>query len=84
MSWRADSTLGAYVWDTQPMSDAELACRDEEIRWLMAHERQQWGLINGRLKEKCDPQMYGTYAGVAALPPSTTLANVASLNGEAS
>jgi len=66
------------------MSDEDLLCRDEEIRWLMAHERQGWGLINGRLKEKCDPVMYGTYAGIAANSPSNTLANVASLNGEAS
>jgi hypothetical protein len=84
MSWRPDSTSGAAVWDTEPMSPEDLACRDEEIRWLMAHERQSWGLINGRLKEKCDPEFYGTYAGIAAIPPAGTLANVASLSGEAS
>lgn len=84
MSWRMDSTAGAHVWDTAPMSDEDLACRDEEIAWLMAHERQQWGLINGRLKAKGDPVAYGTYAGIAAVPPAATLANVTSLNGEAS
>jgi hypothetical protein len=83
MSWRQDSTAGAYIWDTQPMSDSDLLCRDEEIRWLMAHERQRWGLINGRLKKKADPTAYGTYCGLSALPPAAVLGNVASLNGEA-
>jgi hypothetical protein len=83
MSWRQDSTAGATIWDTQPLSDDELAQRDEEIRWLIGHERQQWGLINGRLAGSGDPTAYGTYAGIAAVPPSGTLANVASLNGEA-
>jgi hypothetical protein len=84
MSWRMDSTAGAAIWDTQPMSDQDLLCRDEEIRWLMAHERQRWGLINGRLKEKADPVAYGTYAGLAAIPVAGTLANVPSISGEAS
>jgi hypothetical protein len=82
-----DSTAGAYIWDTQPMSDEELLCRDEEIRWLMAHERQGWGLINGRLKTDGTLTAYGTYAGLAAIPPTSSSgfqANVASLNGEAS
>lgn len=83
MSWRMDSTAGAAIWDTEPMSGSDLACRDEEIRWLMAHERQRWGLINGRLAEKAEPVAYGSYAGLSALPPATTLANVASLSGEA-
>jgi len=84
MSWRMDSTAGASIWDTQPLTTDELALRDEEIRWLIDHERQQWGLINGRLAGQKDPEFYGTYAGLAAVPPSGTLANVASLNGEAS
>jgi hypothetical protein len=89
MSWRMDSTAGAAVWDTQPMTSDELACRDEEIRWLMAHERQRWGLINGRLADKAEPVAYGTYMGLGALPPvptpgSAALPNVASLSGEAS
>jgi hypothetical protein len=83
MGWRIDSSAGAAIWDTQPLTDSELACRDEEIRWLMAHERQRWGLVNGRLKAKADPTAYGTYAGISAVPPAATLANVASLNGEA-
>jgi hypothetical protein len=84
MSWRMDSSAGAAIWDTAPMSDQDILCRDEEIRYLMRHERANWGLINGRLKEKCDPVAYGTYAGLAAVPQETTGANVASLNGEAS
>lgn len=82
--WRMDSTAGASIWDTEPMSAADLACRDEEIEWMVRHERQRWGLINGRLAEKGDPVAYGTYFGIAAIPPPGTLANVASLNGEAS
>lgn len=84
MGWRMDSSAGAAIWDTAPMSDSDLDCRNEEIRWLMAHERQQWGLINGRLKEKNAHTAYGSYAGLAAVPAETTLANVPSLNGEAS
>lgn len=84
MGWRRDSSAGAAIWDTEPLSGEEVACRDEEIRWLMAHERQGWGLVNGRLAEKGDPTAYGTFAGLAALPPAGTLANVASLSGEAS
>lgn len=77
-----DSTAGAHVWDTEPLSEQGIACRDEEIRWLVAHERQQWGLINGRLKEQADPEAYGTYAGLAAIPPAASF-NTTSLNGEA-
>jgi hypothetical protein len=84
MSWRRDSTAGAAIWDTEPMSAEDLACRDEEIRWLMRHERQQWGLVNGRLTEKGDPLAYGAYAGPAAIAAPGTLANVASISGEAS
>jgi hypothetical protein len=84
MGWRQDSTAGASIWDTEPMTRDDLALRDEEIEWLVRHGRQQWGLINGRLKEKAEPVAYGTYAGLAAIPPATTLANVTSLNGEAS
>jgi hypothetical protein len=83
MSWRQDSTAGASIWDTQPLTDDELVQRDEEIRWLICHERQQWGLINGRIAGSGDPTAYGSYAGPAALPPPGTLANVASINGEA-
>lgn len=89
MSWRMDSTAGAAIWDSQPLSTDDLALRDEEIRWLIAKERQGWGIINGRLVAKGARDFkesltaYGTYAGLAALPPAATLANVASLNGEA-
>lgn len=84
MSWRRDSSAGATIWDTEPLSDVDIECRDEEIRWLMGQERQQWSLINGRIAGSGDPVAYGTYAGINAVPPSATLANVASLNGEAS
>jgi hypothetical protein len=84
MGWRRDSSAGAAIWDTEPLTVEEVSCRDEEIRWMMAHERQRWGLINGRLAEKGDPTAYGTFAGLGAMSPAGTLANVASLSGEAS
>lgn len=84
MSWRKDSSMGGAVWDTEPLSTHDVLCRDEEIKWLVDHERQHWGLINGRLVTKGDPEAYGTYAGIAANPPTGTLANVPSLSGEAS
>lgn len=84
MGWRQDSSAGAAIWDTEPLTSHEVQGRDEEIRWLMAHERQRWSLINGRLAETREPTAYGTYAGLSALPPAGTLANVPSLSGEAS
>jgi hypothetical protein len=85
MSWRMDSSAGAAVWDTAPLSESDLACRDEEIRWLMGQERQSWNLINGRIAEKGDPMAnVGMYSGVAANPPPAAGANVPSLSGEAS
>lgn len=84
MSWRRDSSAGACIWDTEPMSGEDVLSRDEEIHWLMAHERPGWSLVNGRLVGSGDPTAYGTYAGLAALPPAGTLANVPSLNGEGS
>lgn len=85
MPWRMDSTAGAAIWDTMPMSLSDLTCRDEEIRWLMNHERVGWSLINGRIANSGAPTAnYGEYTSLAANPPAGTLANVASLNGEAS
>lgn len=88
MSWRMDSTLGATVWDTQPMSPDDLALRDDEIRWLTAHQRTGWKLINGRIDASRDPTAnVGAYTSLGAYPPvsaSGFQANVASLNGEAS
>lgn len=84
MSWRMDSSAGAMLWDTEPLGLERRRERDEEIRWLIAHERPGWGLINGRIKEKFDPTMYGTFAGLSALPPAATIPNVASISGEGS
>lgn len=84
MSWRIDSTAGAAVWDTEPMGPEDLLCRDEELAWLTEHERGNWGLINGRIRRSGHPTSYGTFVSTSALGPPATLANVASLNGEAS
>jgi hypothetical protein len=77
MSWRLDSTAGAHVWDTQPLSDEEILGRDEELAWLRRHERQNWKLVNGRIAGQGDPTaLEGTYGGVLAYPPAQNLAAV--------
>lgn len=87
MPWRMDSTAGAAIWDTQPMSSDDLALRDEEIRWLMQHQRTGWKVINGRIAGSGDPVAnVGAYTSLGAYPPTASsgfLANVASINGEA-
>ena len=77
MSWRFDSTAGAHIWDTQPLTADELKLRDEEITWLKNHERRNWKLINGRIAGKGDPTMLeGTYGGLNAYPPAQNLTAV--------
>lgn len=84
MSWRLDSTAGAHVWDTEPMSRDDLALRDEEIAWLVDRGHRDYALINGRLARSGHPtNAVGVYTGVNSYAPPGTLANVASLNGEA-
>ena len=65
MGWRSDSSAGAAIWDTEPLTTSELALRDEELTWLMRQGRHQWRLINGRIARKGDP--------VASLGPYTSL-----------
>lgn len=79
MSWRTDSTAGAYIWDTEPMSRDDLLCRNEELAWLKADGRSRWKLINGRIAESGDPTMMaeGLYGGVMALPPAAAAPSVA-------
>jgi hypothetical protein len=70
MPWRWDSTAGATVWDTQPMSRDELALRDEELAWLIRSGRRDWKLINGRIVGSGSPTAMaeGTYGALAAYP----------------
>jgi hypothetical protein len=35
MGWRFDSTAGATVYDTEPMTSDDLALRDEELAWMI-------------------------------------------------
>jgi len=68
--WRTDSTAGACIWDTEPMTQDDIANRNEEIEWLTNHERHNWQLVNGRLKQSGDPTAsLGYYSGLAANPP---------------
>jgi hypothetical protein len=77
LPWRMDSTAGAAIYDTQPMSDTDLALRDEELRWIRRHERRDWKLINGRIANSGDPTaLEGTYGGVLAYPPAQNLTAV--------
>lgn len=78
MSWRQDSTAGAAIWDTEPMSGQDLLCRDEELRWLMNHGKKQWELINGRIARKGDPTAaLGSYGGLMAYPPNAAQTSTA-------
>jgi hypothetical protein len=90
MGWRADSSLGAYIYDTEPMTPGELAQRDEELRWLVDHERRNWKLINGRItgRDKSFPQgplamAEGTYGALGAYPPAASIAGPAMSTTEA-
>lgn len=76
MSWRRDSSAGATIWDTEPMSKSDLAVRDEELNWLIRNEKRGWRLINGRIAGKGDPVMAeGTYGALNAYPlPSSEAA----------
>jgi hypothetical protein len=77
MSWRFDSTAGANIWETQPLSDDELKLRDEEIVWLKQQGRRDWKVINGRLQRSGEPTMLeGTYGGLVAYPPAQDLTAV--------
>lgn len=78
MSWRTDSTAGAFVWDTQELLPHEVACRDEELGWLIQNGRKDWKLVNGRIQRSGDPTMLqGLYAGLTALPPAASPPSVA-------
>lgn len=77
MGWRRDSSSGLSIPDTEPMSRSDLLCRDEELDWLMAHQRRDWKLINGRIARSGDPvALQGTYTGVGAYPPAAALTAV--------
>jgi hypothetical protein len=56
------------------MTADELALRNEELEWLIRHERTGWKLINGRIAEKGDPTAaFGTYSALGAYPLSGAL-----------
>lgn len=78
MPWRMDSSAGAAIWDTQPMTRDDLALRNEEIEWLSAQGRSQWKLINGRLAKSGHPTAnVGSYSSLGAFPPTQAQTSVA-------
>lgn len=90
MPWRDDSTLGAFIWDTQPMTTDDLALRDEELTWLLQHEKRNWKLINGRItgSDRSFPMgpvamAEGTYGALGAYPPPASIAGPAMSTTEA-
>jgi hypothetical protein len=69
MGWRFDSTAGATVYDTEPMTRDDLALRDEELAWMIREGRRGWKLINGRIAASGEPtNAEGTYGALAAYP----------------
>jgi hypothetical protein len=53
--------------DARELLPHELACRDEELTWLMRHHGSYWKLINGQIAGKGVPtNTTGTYAGPGA------------------
>jgi hypothetical protein len=51
------------------MSKDDLKVRDEELAWLIKHERKGWRLINGRIRGSDAPMAAeGTYGALAAYP----------------
>jgi hypothetical protein len=90
MGWRKDSSMGAYIFDTEPMSPADLACRDEELNWLINEKQRSWRLLNGRLIGSADDSFPlgplaagGVYGGIAALPIPASIAGPAMSTTEA-
>ena len=78
MSWRMDSTVGAAIWDTEPMSGTDLLCRDEELEWLTRNGKKQWELINGRIARSGHPTAaLGSYGGLMAYPPNAAQTSTA-------
>ena len=82
MRWQRDSSGGLVVADWTP---DKLLARNEELAWLMAHERGKWGLINGQIAKKGDPTMMaeGTYGALAAYPPPAALTSLTMAASEA-
>lgn len=78
MSYRKDSTAGAFIGDTRELLPHEIACRDEELAWLSRHEHGGWKLLNGRIVKSGVPtNLEGLYNGLTALPPQASAPSVA-------
>jgi hypothetical protein len=71
--WHVDSSMGATIADTRPLTPDETLLRDEEIAWLIRKARgsrgRNWKLINGRIAASGVPvATEGTYGGLQAYP----------------
>lgn len=89
MPWRDDSTAGACIWDTQPMTADDLALRDEELAWLTGHG-QSWSLLNGRLQKRSATDrsfgplaLQGEFTGNVVVPMPASIAGPAMSTTEA-
>ena len=82
MGWHFDSSASAFLWDTQPLTPAEVLERNDEIAWLIEHERRDWKLVNGRIIGSGHPvaMAEGTYSALGAYPPPAALSMAAALS----
>jgi hypothetical protein len=76
------SEVGQFAWDTEPLTQELVKVRDEEIEWLIRHERRDWKLVNGRIANCWQPvaMAEGTYGGVGAYPQPGSIAMAAALS----
>lgn len=80
-NWRLGKN-GEAIYES--MSHEDIACRDEELAWLMRQERYKWSLINGRIVESGDPvALQGGLTGLQGQPPAANIATVTSISGTA-
>jgi hypothetical protein len=71
--WHADSSMGATIAETRPLSRDEVLLRDEEIAYLIRRARgsrgRNWKLINGRIAAAGVPTAgEGTYGALQSYP----------------
>jgi hypothetical protein len=68
VAWNLDN--GASIWEADPpMTQDQIALRDEELRFLINQGKKKWRLINGQIERSGVPtNAEGTYGGLMAYP----------------
>jgi hypothetical protein len=63
--------------DVRTLLPHQLACRDDELAWLIREHRTRWRLIGGQIHGQGIPTaLEGTYMGLLAYPPAQDLTAV--------